>query len=150
MKGSKQRLYASLLIFGACVLLFRTSVLIFTGTLAVWQLWVSILLFIEMAIDFSCLITALSWWKSNDESRASVPLRFGAAAAIFHAVRVLVFVLGRTGPWIDFDVRPVYRAMHATRWSWAGVTFAAIMSILGLIGVIIIWRLRRRALKADS
>jgi hypothetical protein len=28
-----------------------------------------------------------------------------------------MFNLERVGPWINFDVRPVYRAIHAARWS---------------------------------
>ncbi len=90
-------------------------------------------------------VSALLWWISNDKNRASLALRFGAAAALVHAARVLVFVLGRIGPWIDFDVRPEHRALHFTRWTWGGVYLAAVLAILGVIGVFIIWRLRRRA-----
>ncbi|MFC1502444.1 hypothetical protein ACFL6A_03430 [bacterium] len=111
-------------------------------------LWVSVLLVAEFLVDLSCFISCINWWIKNDESKASVPLRFGAAAAILHAVRVLIFVLGRTGPWINFDVKPIHRAYYAARWTWAQVYFASIMSILGVIGVIIIWRLRRRAKKS--
>ncbi len=46
-----------------------------------------------------------------------------------------------------FDVRPEYHAEHSETWTWAGVYFAAIMSVLGVIGVIIIWILIRRAKK---
>ncbi len=41
-----------------------------------------------------------------------------------------------------------YHAAHAETWTWAGVYFAAIISILGIIGVIIIWILIRRAKKS--
>ena len=37
---------------------------------------------------------------------------------------------------------------HAETWTWAGVYFAAIISVLGIIGVIIIWILIRRAKKS--
>ena len=52
----------------------------------------------------------------------------------------------KTGPWINFDVRPEHQAMHGESWSWGWVWFAAIMAILGIAGVLIIWiiRLRRR------
>ena len=36
---------------------------------------------------------------------------------------------------------------HADTWTWFGVYFAAIMAVLGVIGVIIIWILIRRAKK---
>ena len=90
-------------------------------------------------------MSSVFWWISNNEAKASIPLRLGATAAILHAVRVLIFVLGRFGPWIDFDVRPEHRALHYTRWSWPGVYFAAILTVLGVIGVLVIWTLRRRA-----
>jgi hypothetical protein len=70
-----------------------------------------------------------------------------AAAAIFHALRVLVFVIGRVGPWINFDVRPEHHEAHSDTWTWTGVYFAGIMAVLGVIGVIIIWILIWRAKK---
>ncbi len=142
---SKQRVYASLLILGAGFLFSRTIMLIAQGSLSVFVLWVSILLIAESLIDLSCLLSSVSWWISNDKKKASKPLRFAAAVIIAHAVRVLIFVLGRVGPWIDFDVNLEYRALHYTRWSWGGVYFAAIMSVLSVFVLIVIWRLRRRA-----
>jgi hypothetical protein len=142
--SSKQRIYASLLALGSCVLLFRTIVMISEGLLDILALWVSILLIAELLIDVGCLFASIRWWIANDDSRSHLALKIGASAAILHTIRVLIFVLGRTGPWVDFDVKPEHRAMHYTRWSWGGVYFAAIMSVLGVIGVLIIWRLRRR------
>ena len=144
---SRQRLYASLLALGACILLYRTITMVSQGALDILALWVSILLFVEMLIDFSCFLTTIPWWISRDRAKAKIPLRLGAAAAIFHALRVLVFVIGRVGPWINFDVRPEHHAAHAETWTWTGVYFAAIMAVLGVIGVIIIWLLIRRAKK---
>ena len=117
------------------------------GALIYLVLWVSVLLITELLIDASCLLSSVYWWITNDANNARMPLCIGAAAAILHAFRVLIFVIGRTGPWIDFDVRPEQRALHSTRWSLIGVYFAAIMSVLGIIGVIVIWRIRRRSLK---
>ncbi|MGB5667705.1 MAG: hypothetical protein WBM53_12720 [Maribacter sp.] len=68
-----------------------------------------------------------------------------AAAAIVHAFRVLIFVVGRVGQWIDFDVRPEQRALQYTRWSCEGLYFAGIMAILGVLGEIVIWMLRRHS-----
>jgi len=146
-KAKRQRIFASLLALGACILLYRTITMISQGALEILALWVSILLFVEMTIDFACLVTTIPWWISRDRTKAKFPLRLGAAAAIFHALRVLVFVLGRTGPWINFDVRPEHLAAHAETWSWAGVYFAGTMAVLGVTGVIIIWLLIRRANK---
>ncbi len=144
---SRQRIYASLLALGACILLFRTITMI-SHSLNILALWVSILLFIEMLIDVSCLLSTIPWWISRERAKARIPLRLGAAAALFHALRVMVFVLGRVGPCINFDVRPEHMASHAETWTWAGVWFAAIMSVLGVIGVIVIWILIRRAKKS--
>jgi hypothetical protein len=146
-KISKQRTYAFLLILGACVLLFRTILMLSQGNLNILVWWVSALLLAEMMLDAACLLSSVRWWIADDKRYDSIPLRFGAAAAILHAFRVLIFVLGRVGPWIDFDVKPVHRAIHYTRWSPWHLYFAGIMSILGLIGVFVIWTNRRRTNK---
>lgn len=114
------------------------------GSLDILVLWVSVLLIAELLIDAGCLFASIKWWIANDPVKSHLALKLGASAAILHAIRVLVFVLGRTGPWIDFDVRSEQRAIHYTRWNWTGVYFAAIMSALGLLGALIIWKLRRR------
>jgi hypothetical protein len=126
-------------------LLFRTIMMLSEGALDVLVLWASILLIAEFLIDLGWFLSSIFWWISNDENKASIPLRLAATAIIVHAMRVLIFVLGRVGPWIDFDIRPEHRALHDTRWSWAGVYFAAVLSVLGVIGVLVIWILRRRA-----
>ena len=142
---SKQRRYASLLILGACILLFRTTYMLFDGALSTLVLWVSILLITEFLLDLSCLLSSIRWWITNDENYARIPLRIGASAAILHAIRVLIFVIGRVGPWIDFDVKFEHQTLHSTRWSWGWLYFAAILAVLGVIGVLFIWKLRRRA-----
>jgi hypothetical protein len=144
---SRQRIYATLLALGACILLNLTIIMISQGTLEILAIWVSILLFVEMLIDLSCFLTTIPWWISKNRSKARVPLQLGAAAALFHALRVLVFVIGRVGPWINFDVRPEHQAAHSETWTWTGVKFAAVMAFLGVIGVIVIWVLIRRAKK---
>jgi len=146
-KGTPQRFYASLLALGACILLYRTITMTSQGSLNILALWVSILLMAEMLIDLGCLLSCIPWWISKDRAKSKLPLRLGAAAAIFHSLRVGVFVLGRVGPWVNFDVRPEHLEAHGNTWTWTGVYFAAIMSILGIIGVIVIWILIRRAKK---
>lgn len=142
---SRQRIYASLLALGASILLYRTITMISQGALDILVVWVSILLITELLLDLSCLLSSVRWWISKNRAKALIPLRLGAAAALLHALRVLVFVLGRTGPWINFDVRPEQQEAHSDTWTWTGVYFAAIMAVLGVIGVIIIWILIRRA-----
>ena len=85
-----------------------------------------------MIIDLLCLIFSIRWIKANSEQYAT----------ILHAFRVLIYVLGRTGPWINFDVNPEFHSSYVVNWFW--VYFAAILSILGIIGVIIIWLIRRK------
>lgn len=141
------RVYASLLILGSGILLFRTVKLLSQGVLELLVLWVSILLITELLIDLACFLSSIRWWIKNDPRIERISLRLGAIAAFLHALRVMVFVLGRVGPWIDFDVRPEHRALHHTQWSWGWLYFAAIMSLLGLFGVVLIWRSRQRANK---
>lgn len=145
---SKQRIYAFLLSLGASILLFRTvQMLFFENALNILVLWVSVLLIAECLIDFACLVSSIRWLISNDELKASIPLRLGATTTILHAIRVLIYVLGRTVPWINFDVKPEQRALYITNWFW--VYFAAILSILGVVGVIVIWKLRQRTKKQN-
>ena len=115
------------------------------GSLGILTWWASFLLVAELLIDLGCASYSAAWWVSSDAHMDRIPLRLGAAATILHAVRVLIFVIGRLGPWINFDVRLEHRALHYTRWDMGQVYFAALMSILGVIGVVVIWRHRRRA-----
>jgi hypothetical protein len=137
-------MFAFLLGLGACVLLFRTISMLSGGALQVLMPWVSALLLTELAIDVGVLGWAVHWWSKASAEYDSIPLRLGAAAAILHAVRVLIFALGRVEPFLNFDVRPEYWADHAERWSWAQVYFASTLSVLGVLGVLVIWWLRRR------
>ena len=145
--NSKQRIYASLLFLGACILLFRTLTMVAQGNMGILVLWVSVLLIAELLLDLGCAIFSLVWWIHNDSKKDRIPLLFGAAAALLHAFRVLIFVIGRIGPWINFDVKPEHHALHDTRWNMGEVYFASIMSILGIICVVIIWQYRRKGRK---
>lgn len=145
---SRQRVYAALLGLGACILLFRATLMTVQGYLGILLPWVAALLVVELALDLGCLLATIRWWIAGVEARASLPLRLGAGATILHAVRVLIYALGRTAPLLDFDVRPERRAGLGDQGGWFWVWFALILSILGLIGVLVIWMLRRRALRA--
>jgi hypothetical protein len=141
---SRQRTYALLLTLGASFLLFRTlRLMFFEQGVEILVFWVIILTIVESIIDFSCIIGSLRWLVSNDALKATLALRLGAAAAIWHAIRVLTYVLGRTGPWVNFDVKQIYHPSYTFDWFW--VWFAAILAALGVVGVIVIWRLRRRS-----
>jgi hypothetical protein len=148
MSWSRQRLYATFIFLGAGFLFFRTVKMMTQGAL-VWMVpWVALLLLAESVLDATILLGAVRWWITCDEEHARFPLRTTAAAVFLHAVRVLIYALGRVGPWIDFDRRPEYRAIYSSRGSIGWVYFASIMSILGILGVIIIWRNRRHSKKS--
>ncbi len=145
MSWSRQRVYASLVGLGICILLLHTVVMLTDGSLMVLATWASALLVVECALDTTTFLGSVRWWVTNAERHARLPLRAAAAAITLHAIRVLVFVMGRIGPWIDFDVSPEHRALHTVRWTWAQLYFAAVLSALGVVGVLITWRYRRRA-----
>ncbi len=146
---ARRRFGALLLALGASVLLFRTLRLVFVeDALILLAGWVIFLLFLEMAVDAACLLTAFRWAVSARADHALLPLRLGAAAALLHAFRVLIYVLGSTGPWVDFDRKPAYRGALPAEWIW--VVFAAVLSVLGIIGVVIIRHLRRRSRRSSD
>lgn len=148
MTGKRHQVYAALLAVGAGILLTRTLLMLAEGALGVLVPWVSALLILECSLASLTVLASLRWWASGTERDAQVALRTGAVVTVLHAVRVLIFVLGRTGPWVDFDVRPAQRALHPERWSWGEVYFASVLSVLGLAAVVFIWqilRTRRRA-----
>lgn len=147
-RSSKQRLYASLMILGAGILLFRTIRMIAVEhAFDVLVLWVFALLVAELLIDLGCILSSLRWLVTNSRANASSPLRLGAAVTILHAIRVLIYVLGRTGPWVNFDVKPEYRDSYTFEWFW--VYFAVVLSILGVVGVIVIWKIMRHRESAE-
>ena len=147
MRWSRQRLYATLIFLGAGFLFFRT-VRMMTQDALVWMVpWVAALLIAESLLDATILLGAARWWMTQAEDHARFPLRATAAAVFLHAGRVLVYALGRLGPWIDFDIRLEHRAVYSSRGSMGWVYFASVMSVLGILGVIIVWRNRRRGKK---
>jgi signal transduction histidine kinase len=139
---TKQRIYALLLIFGAGILLFRTlRMMLVENAFDILVLWVVMLLITEFILDFSCIVGSIRWFITNNRAKARIPLRLGAMATILHSIRVLVYVLGRTGPWVNFDIKPEYSQSYTFEWFW--VYFAAILSVLGVAGVIVIWQIIR-------
>ena len=80
---SKQRIYALLLILGASILLFRTlRMMLVEGAFEILVTWVIGLLIAEFLIDLACAFTSIRWFILNDWTKATIPLRLGAAAAI--------------------------------------------------------------------
>jgi hypothetical protein len=143
IKHSRQRFYASLLSVGAAFLLFRTFSMMSVGqAFKIFVVWVSALLVAESILDLACLIGSVRWVIAPDQRKASRALRLCVAVIILHAIRVLVYVLGRTGPWINFDMKPIYRAYHVTNWFW--VYFAGICSALSLAAVVVVWQIWKR------
>lgn len=150
MKFDKPRLNAALLILGACILLFRAVLRLSQHAIKVHVPWVFALLIIETLLDSACLLSACWWWITNDQSNDRIPLRLAAAAAILHGIRVWIFVLARVGPWKNFDIRPEQLAYHANWWTWGWLTVAVVLATSAVIGVIVIWIIRRRARKTEQ
>lgn len=142
-RPDRTRRYAGLLALGATILLYRTVTMVVEGALAILTAWVGALTVLELVIDLVTLVAALRWASSRAAAHGAVALRWGAAATILHALRVLIFALGRAPAWLNFDVRPAHRAAHAARWTWGQVYFASTLSVLGVIGVLVIWWIRR-------
>lgn len=144
MKTISRRALATLLFLGAAFLLYRTIAMLAGG--AVHQLvpWVVALLFLELVIDAITMAACLRWGTTLASRHGLQVFRLTAAVVIVHAVRVLIFVLGRVGPWLDFDVQPWARAGHAARWTWFGVYFAGSMSALSVVVLVIVWLYWRR------
>lgn len=148
MNTKRYRLYSALLALGASFLLARTVVMLSQGALMVFVPWASVLLLAELTLDAAALAGALRWWATGTGRNERLSLRLAVAVTLLHAVRVLVFVMGRTGPWVDFDVRPAQRAMHDERRSWPDVYLTGILSAASIVAVVVIWRLRKRGQSA--
>lgn len=142
----RQRPFAVCMVIGSGVLLFRTGrMMVIEGAFTQLVWWVAALTVVEFLIDLACLSASLRWLVTAERSHSRPALRLGAAAAIFHAFRVLIYVLGRVGPWVDFDIRPEMRSTYTYDMFW--VYFAATLAALGVIGVIVIRRIIRRRQK---
>lgn len=142
----RQRIYASLLTLGAGILIYRTlSLMILEEGFVLLVPWVIALTIAELLLDLGWLVCSIRWYILKRQGKAVCALRLATAAIFLHAFRVLIYVLGRTGPWINFDVRPEHHASYTFEWFW--VWFAATLSVLGVLGVLIIWTIIRRKKK---
>ena len=141
MSWNRQRTCATFFGVGIWVLLIRTILMIARGSLATFVPWVAALLGLEFLLNVGVFLSAAWWWIGAVQGRETLTLRLTAAAIIVHAVRVAIYVLGRTGPWHDFDVRPIHRTGSAAEWHW--VILAAILATLSLLILVIAWRRRR-------
>lgn len=130
---------------GSGFLLARTIMLVAGGSLHTYTWWAAALLGIEFVVDAVAVAAGAAWVVTRRADHATRALRAVAAMILVHAVRVLVFVLGRTGPWVDFDVRAQHRAEYATTWAWFDVWFAGTGAALSVIVLTVVWRRRRRA-----
>ncbi len=144
MTTSRSRTLATLLFLGAAFLLYRTIAMLAGGAFHRLVPWVVALLLLELAIDAVTMAACLRWGATLVPRHGLQVFRLTAAVVIVHAARVLVFVLGRVGPWVDFDVQPWARAEHAERWTWFGVYFAGGMSVLSVVVLVVVWLYWRR------
>lgn len=143
IKDPKQRLYATLLMTATSILVVRTwHMAMEEQHFEILVGWVYGLLIVEFMLTIGCLLAATRWFVLSKWQYASTALKFGVWAVMLHAVRVLVLVLGRTGPWMNFDVRPEYQSVFALDWFW--VYFSVGFSALALIGLYVVWRLWRQ------
>lgn len=101
--------------------------------------WVYALLVLELLADVVAVIVLARWFVTNTAAVQAFALRITGLVVILHAIRVAIFSLGRIGPWIDFDVRPEAQAAHADRWTWGGVWFASILSLISVVVLIWFW-----------
>ena len=109
---SRQRLYAFLVTLGAGILLYRTlSMMFLEDAFKLLVPWVIFLLITEFMLDLACAICSIRWFIGNRRDKASCALRLMAVAIFLHAFRLLIYVLGRTGPWENFDVKPEHHAV---------------------------------------
>lgn len=143
VKDPKQRINAGLLMVGVGILIFRTLRMVtLEQAFEILVDWVYVLLIMEFMVDVACFMASLRWFVLSKWKFASTALKLGATAVLLHAFRVLIYVLGRTGPWVNFDVKPEYREAYTFDWFW--IYFAAVLSILGVIAVFVIWHYRRK------
>ncbi|KPK11174.1 MAG: hypothetical protein AMJ68_06660 [Acidithiobacillales bacterium SG8_45] len=148
MRWPRQRTYAVLLFIGAAFLAYRTLAMISAGALQTLVPWVNFLLMLELIADGIAMVVCAAWAISGRPEQVRAVIRATTAVVIIHAVRVLIFVLGRTGPWVDFDVKPEARAQHADSWTWGEVYFAGSMSAISVIALIVFWIYWRRKRQA--
>ncbi|NND16372.1 MAG: hypothetical protein HKN89_08615 [Eudoraea sp.] len=146
-KDPKQRINAGLLMLGAGILIFRTLRMVTVEqAFDILIDWVYVLLIMEFMIDAACFMAAMRWFVLSKWKYASTALKLGATAALLHAFRVLIYVLGRTGPFENFDVKPEYRETYTFDWFW--VYFAAAFSIVAVIMVFVVRYFRRKQVRS--
>ena len=144
MSRLREQTIAITLFIGAGFLLYRTIAMLAEGASQTLMPWVVALLMVELIIDAIAVIVLLTWAIGGSQEQLLAAIRVTATVVIVHAVRVAIFVLGRTGPWRDFDVQPEARASHAQQWNWGEVYFAGTMSAISVIALFIFWRYWRR------
>ena len=144
----RSRLLAGFLLIGGAFLFYRAAFLIWVGHAARYVFWLRGLTFVELALAAVIVATAAIWLAGGSAAWRRRTLQLTAALIVLHALRVAVFALARTGPWIDFDVRPEHRPVDPATWSWVEVWFASGMAGLSLIVLlaVLVWRSRTRAI----
>ena len=143
MKFGKQRLFALFIGVGISILFLRTlRMILIENAINVLIIPLVILLFIEMLIDGLCILSSIYWFIKNREQNSSISLKLAAIGILLHAIRVLFYALGRIRVFLDFDIKDAYKGQHAVDIFW--VYFAVVMSLLGVIGVLVVWSLRKK------
>lgn len=138
------RLTAAGVVGGGGFLLGRTIALIAGGSLTTMVGWAAGLLLVELSIDAAAAAAGVRWLLSGKAEHGATASRVVGVMIAVHAVRVAVYVLGRTGPWVDFDVRPEHRTDPAETRSPAGVWVAGTGAAVSVIALLVVWRCRTR------
>lgn len=146
MRGAswRTRMAAAGVVAGSGFLLARTIILMTGGALRTYAGWAAALLGVEFVVDAATVVASGVWFVTRQVHHRTLALRGVAVMILVHALRVLVFVLGRTGPWVNFDVRAQHRAEYATTWRWSDVWLAGTGAALSLVVLAVVWRRRHR------
>ena len=141
--GEDNRVWPILLMAGGAILVTRAMVLIGGGSTERFVSWLAFLTWVELALAVAACASAAVWAWRPEPANVTRTLKVAASLTLLHAIRVAVFVVGRIGPFRDFDVRPEWRADHAGTWTWGEVWFAGLAAALSLVVLVAVWRYRR-------
>jgi hypothetical protein len=135
---------ALLFTIGGAILVSRAFTMMVDGYLGIYVPWAAILLALEFLIDATWLASAIAWFFKDNKANEKNTFNLAAASILLHAFRVMIFVLARIGPLTNFDIKETYHATHYARWDWTGIFLAATLSLMGVVGVLVVWGIRRR------
>lgn len=132
---SQKRYHFFLLTLGASILVFRTiKLLYFEEGLLKLALLPIFLTYVEMISDLTCIASSLTFIIKLKLVAKKTAIISGSFSTLLHFTRVLIYFLGRTTAFTDFDLKPQFRGavLQSEFWPY----FALILSIVGIIVLI--------------